>query len=94
MLARASGLRVSRRYRPDWRPHRNRDDITEEGITGAFIRDIKGNPYGLLLTGSGEHAIDDSSRYRASRFKTFSRKTGYQASINLHREAECPTIAP
>src|SRR5579875_1120527 len=45
-------------------------DITEEGITGALIRDIKGNTRTVcFVTGSGEHQIDDTSPDGLSRFK-------------------------
>src|SRR6266550_1401936 len=36
---------------------------TEEGITGAFIRDLKNNTRTVcFVSGSGEHPIDDSDR--------------------------------
>ena len=35
------------------------EDMTEEGITGAFIRDMKNNVRTVcFVTGSGEHQID------------------------------------
>src|SRR5246500_3423414 len=44
--------------------------MTEEGITGAFIRDLKNNTRTVcFITGSGEHQIDDSERFGYSRFK-------------------------
>src|SRR3984957_7297860 len=37
--------------------------MTEEGITGAFIRDLKGTTRTVcFVTGSGEHQIDDTER--------------------------------
>src|SRR6201993_5565335 len=37
--------------------------MTEEGITGAFIRDLKSNTRTVcFVTGSGEHQIDDRDR--------------------------------
>ena len=67
-------------------------DMTEEGITGAFIRDIKGNTRTVcFLSGSGEHAIDDTSRDGSSRFKDLLAKDSYQAqSIDLVQKAEVP----
>src|ERR1700757_2416356 len=44
--------------------------MTEEGITGAFIRDLKsGNRTVCFVEGSGEHQIDDSERSGYSKFK-------------------------
>jgi len=44
--------------------------LTEEGITGAFIRDLKSNTRTVcFVEGSGEHAIEDSERSGFSRFK-------------------------
>src|SRR5215813_13723689 len=37
--------------------------LTEEGVSGAFIRDLKSNTRTIcFVTGSGEHRIDDSGR--------------------------------
>jgi len=67
-------------------------EMTEEGITGAFIRDIKGNTRTVcFLTGSGEHAIDDTSREGASRLKDLLAKDSYLTqSIDLVQKAEVP----
>src|SRR5258707_10904313 len=44
--------------------------LNEEGITGAFIRDLKNTTRTVcFVTGSGEHQIDDSSRGGYSQFK-------------------------
>jgi ABC-type uncharacterized transport system involved in gliding motility auxiliary subunit len=66
--------------------------ITEEGITGAFIRDLKNTTRTVcFVTGSGEHQIDDSSRNGFSRFKDLLGKDEYAAkSINLLQKAEIP----
>ena len=67
-------------------------DMTEEGITGAFIRDIKGNTRTVcFLAGSGEHQIDDSSRDGESHLKDLLAKDSYQTqSIDLVQKAEVP----
>ena len=67
-------------------------DMTEEGLTGALIRDIKGNTRTVcFLTGSGEHQIDDSSRDGESRFKTLLDRDSYQTKvINLIASASVP----
>lgn len=67
-------------------------DMTEEGITGALIRDIKGNTRTVcFITGNGEHAIDDTSRDGESRFKDLLGRDGYQTkSIDLVQTTQIP----
>jgi ABC-type uncharacterized transport system involved in gliding motility auxiliary subunit len=64
--------------------------LNEEGITGAFIRDLKNSTRTVcFVTGSGEHRIDDSDRSGYSRFKDLLGKDNYQAkSIDLLQKAE------
>jgi ABC-type uncharacterized transport system involved in gliding motility auxiliary subunit len=66
--------------------------LTEEGITGAFIRDLKNTTRTVcFLTGSGEHQIDDSGRSGYSHFKELLGKDEYATkSINLLQKAEIP----
>ena len=66
--------------------------MTEEGITGAFIRNLKGTTRTVcFVTGSGEHAIDDSERDGLSQFKDLLSKDEYQSkSIDLLQKAEVP----
>jgi ABC-type uncharacterized transport system involved in gliding motility auxiliary subunit len=66
--------------------------LTEEGITGAFIRDLKNTTRTVcFVTGSGEHQIEDSERSGYSRFKELLGKDDYAAkSINLLQKAEVP----
>ena len=66
--------------------------LTEEGITGAFIRDLKNTTRTVcFVTGSGEHQIDNSDRSGYSRFKELLSKDEYNAkSINLLQNAEVP----
>jgi ABC-type uncharacterized transport system involved in gliding motility auxiliary subunit len=66
--------------------------MTEEGITGAFIRDLKNNTRTVcFVTGSGEHQIDNSDRYGYSRFKDLLGKDEYTAkSVSLLEKAEVP----
>ena len=66
--------------------------MTEEGITGAFIRDLKNNTRTVcFVTGSGEHQIDNSDRNGFSRFKDLLSKDEYQSkSINLLQNAQVP----
>ncbi|HXP08965.1 MAG TPA: GldG family protein, partial [Acidobacteriaceae bacterium] len=66
--------------------------LTEEGITGAFIRDLKGTTRTIcFVTGSGEHAIDETERDGFSQFKDLVAKDEYQSkSIDLLQKAEVP----
>ncbi len=66
--------------------------MTEEGITGAFIRDLKNTTRTICFAaGSGEHAIDDSDRRGYSRFKDLLGKEEYTGkSISLLQSAEVP----
>jgi ABC-type uncharacterized transport system involved in gliding motility auxiliary subunit len=67
--------------------------LTEEGITGAFIRNLKNTTRTVcFVTGSGEHQIDDSERGGYSKFKELLGKDNYEAkSISLLQKAEVPT---
>jgi ABC-type uncharacterized transport system involved in gliding motility auxiliary subunit len=67
--------------------------MTEEGVTGAFIRDLKSNTRTVcFVTGSGEHQIDNSDRDRLSQFKDLLAKDNYEAKgIDLLQKAEVPS---
>jgi len=66
--------------------------VTEEGLTGAFIRVLKGTTRTVcFVTGSGEHAIDDTERDGLSQFKDVLAKDEYQTkAIDLLQKAEVP----
>jgi ABC-type uncharacterized transport system involved in gliding motility auxiliary subunit len=66
--------------------------MTEEGITGAFIRDLKGNTRTVcFVTGSGEHQIDNSDRDGLSKFKDLLSKDGYESkAVDLLQNATVP----
>jgi ABC-type uncharacterized transport system involved in gliding motility auxiliary subunit len=66
--------------------------LTEEGITGAFIRSLKSNARTVcFVTGSGEHQIDNSDRDGLSRFKELLAKDNYQTqAADLLGKAEVP----
>jgi len=66
--------------------------MTEEGITGAFIRDLKSNTRTVcFVTGSGEHLPDDSDREGLSSFKDLLSKDDYESkTIDLLQKAEVP----
>jgi len=67
--------------------------MTEEGITGAFIRDLKSSTRTVcFVSGSGEHQIDDSDRGGLSRFKDQLAKDNYESkTISLLQKADVPT---
>ena len=66
--------------------------MTEEGITGAFIRDLQStNRTICFLGGSGEHQLDGSDRDGLSHFKDLLARDNYEArSIDLLQKAEVP----
>jgi len=66
--------------------------MTEEGITGAFIRDLKSDTRTIcFVSGSGEHQLDNSEREGLSRFKDLVAKDNYESkSIDLLQKAEVP----
>jgi ABC-type uncharacterized transport system involved in gliding motility auxiliary subunit len=67
--------------------------LTEEGINGAFIRDLKTSVRTIcFVEGSGEHQIEDSDRNGYSRFKELLGQDDYQSKpINLLTKAEVPS---
>jgi ABC-type uncharacterized transport system involved in gliding motility auxiliary subunit len=66
--------------------------LTEEAITGAFIRDLKTTTRTVcFVEGSGEHRIDDTERSGYSRFKELLGKDGYEAQpTNLVSKTAIP----
>jgi len=93
MLARAAGIK---RYGTAIVQIGDRKEeaqsVTEEGITGAFIRDLKNTTRMVcFVTGSGEHQIDDSAREGYSQLKDMLGKDEYTTkSVNLLEKAEVP----
>lgn len=53
--------------------------LTEEGITGAFLKDEKGVRKVCFVTGSHEHPLDDTESNGLSQFKTLLERDNYQA---------------
>lgn len=66
--------------------------FSEEGITGAFIRDIKTSTRTVcFVSGSGEHQIDDSGKDGLSEFKDQLGKESYETqTIDLLTKAQVP----
>jgi len=67
--------------------------MTEEGITGALIRDLKSSTRTVCFTsGSGEHQLDDSAREGLSHFKESLSKDDYETkTVDLLQKAELPS---
>src|SRR5579863_3793521 len=67
--------------------------MTEEGVTGALIRDLKNTTRTVcFVAGSGEHQIDDRDREGLSNFKDLLAKDDYQTqSVSLLQKAEVPS---
>src|SRR3954452_22183100 len=65
--------------------------LTEEGITGAFLKDLKGVRKVCFVSGSREHSLDSTDGDGLSQFKTFLERDNYQASaITLLDKTEVP----
>ncbi len=66
--------------------------VTEEEITGALIRALKGGERNIcFVTGSGEHGLDDNSRDGLSRLKDLVERSNYKTrSISLIEKPEVP----
>ncbi len=66
--------------------------LSEEEITGALIRVLKGGERtACAVTGSGEHSLDDSSRSGYSEFKELLERNNYRTeSISLLEKPEPP----
>lgn len=65
--------------------------LTEEGITGAFLKDLKGIRKVCFATGSGEHSLDGTDGNGLSKFKSFLERDNYQASaVTLLDKTEVP----
>ncbi|MBV8552103.1 MAG: GldG family protein [Acidobacteriaceae bacterium] len=53
--------------------------VTEEGITGAFVKDLKGVRKVCIVSGSGEDGLDSTETGGLSQFKTLVERDNYQA---------------
>jgi ABC-type uncharacterized transport system involved in gliding motility auxiliary subunit len=65
--------------------------MTEEGITSAFLKDLKGVRKVCFVTGSHEHQLDDTSDNGLSRFKSVLERDNYQVDpVSLLDKTEVP----
>ena len=79
-VARAYGLRFPGTAYVEIGPRREEAKaLTEEGITGAFLKDLKGVRKVCFVSGSHEHALDGTDSNGLSQFKTLLERDNYQA---------------
>src|SRR5207248_10380486 len=73
--------------------HEEAKSMTEEGVTGAFIRGLKSTTRTVcFVSGSGEHQIDDSNREGFSQFKELLGKDNYETkAVKLLQTAAVPS---
>ncbi|HEX4227584.1 MAG TPA: GldG family protein [Bryobacteraceae bacterium] len=65
--------------------------VTEEGITGAFLKDLKGTRTVCFITGSHEHQLDETGDSGLSHLKTLLERDNYKSqSISLLTQTEVP----
>src|SRR5579875_2647425 len=80
MVARAYGLRFPGTAYVEIGPRREEaKSLTEEGITGAFLKDLKGVRKVYVVSGSREHSLDATDSNGLSQFKTMLERDNYQA---------------
>src|SRR5579875_1023071 len=66
--------------------------LTEEGITGAFVKDLKGVRKVCFVDGSGERRLDDTQETGLSAFKTLLQRDNYEGdSITLLDKTAVPS---
>lgn len=93
-LARSAGVREAGLLKVDAGNGRTQEarSLTEEEITGAIMRAIKGGDRTVcFVSGSGEPRLDDTGREGFSRLKTLIERETYKTrEINLQLKAEVP----
>ncbi len=91
-VARAYGLRYAGTAYVEIGPRREEAKaLTEEGITGAFLKDLKGVRKVCFVSGSQEHALDGTDSNGLSQFKTMIERDNYQAqSVTLLDKTAVP----
>jgi ABC-type uncharacterized transport system involved in gliding motility auxiliary subunit len=92
-VARAYGLRFPGTAYVEIGPRREEAKaVTEEGLTGAFLKDLKGVRKVCFVSGSHEHPLDDTDSNGLSHFKTLLERDNYQAqSITLIDKTAVPS---
>ncbi len=92
-VARAYGLRYAGTAYVELGPRREEAKaLTEEGITGAFLKDLKGVRKVCFVSGSQEHALDATDSNGLSQFKTLLERDNYQSQpVTLLDKTAVPT---
>ena len=92
-VARSFGLRYAGTAYVEIGPRREEAKaVTEEGITGAFLKDLKGVRRVCVVSGSQEHPLDGSDSNGLSQLKTLIERDNYQArSITLLDKTAVPS---
>lgn len=92
-VARAYGLRYAGTAYVELGPRREEAKaLTEEGITGAFLKDLKGVRKVCFVSGSQEHQLDGTDSNGLSQFKTMLERDNYQAqSMTLVDKTAVPS---
>lgn len=72
--------------------HQEAKSLTEEEVTGAMVRALKGGERtACFVLGSGEHSLDDTDRAGYSELKTLVEKNNYKTeTVKLIEKAEIP----
>jgi ABC-type uncharacterized transport system involved in gliding motility auxiliary subunit len=93
VVARAYGLRFpGTAYVEIGQRREEAKALTEEGITGAFLKDLKGVRRVCFISGSHEHPLDDSDANGLSQYKTLLERDNYQPqSTTLLDKTEVPS---
>ncbi len=66
--------------------------LTEEGLTTAFVKDLKGVRTVCFVSGSKEHALDDSGATGLSQFKEALLRDNYQTqTVSLVDKSQVPS---
>ncbi|MBV8070047.1 MAG: GldG family protein [Acidobacteriaceae bacterium] len=91
-VAHAYGLRFPGTAYVEIGPRREEaKSLTEEGITGAFLKDLKGVRKVCVVSGGQEHALDGTESNGLSQFKTLLERDNYQAqSVTLIDKTAVP----
>src|SRR5579875_1421464 len=92
-VARAYGLRFpGTAYVEIGQRREEAKSLNEEGITGAFLKDLKGVRKVCFVQGSGERRLDDTQETGLSAFKTLLQRDNYEGdSITLLDKTAVPS---
>ena len=65
--------------------------VTEEGLTGAFLKDLKGTRTSVFVTGSHEHQLDETGEGGLSHYKTLLERDNYKSQdVSLLTQTQVP----